>query len=331
MKLRILTLFLLSTLAITSSCRKSGTQLNITQHDAQQIQNYIASNNLVGFVQDTTGGDTSGIYYQIIQKPKTDTLLAYSDNISFVFSLKSFDGLYTSSDTIQNHYQGYLGHIVTDALPYGLELAIINDLKHYGGSMRVLIPSRLAYGRNGYGTGSSKVTSSHIAGNQCLDYYVHVISAQHDSATAAIARQNQTAYDQMVIKSYIASNSALAGLYSYDSSIGIYYRVSTPPSITDDITDNTTAEVNYTGYLMDNVVFDDHSAITDSTSVNIVDLIPGVQRVLKKYGGKGASVSMFIPSPLGYGQVAQSSSSGGVAIPVNSPLRFDFTILSVSP
>ena len=41
MKLRILTLFLLATLAITSSCRKSGTQLNITQHDAQQIQNKV--------------------------------------------------------------------------------------------------------------------------------------------------------------------------------------------------------------------------------------------------------------------------------------------------
>ena len=329
MKLRILTVCLLFTLAITSSCRKTGTNLTIAQHDAQQIQNYIAANHLVGFVQDTTGGDTSGIYYKILQQPKTDTLLAYSDNISFVFTLKSFDGLYTSGDTIQNHYQGYLGHIVTDALPYGLELAIINDLKHYGGSVRILIPSRLAYGRTGYGTGSSQVASSHIAGNQCLDYYVHVISAQHDSATAVIARQNQTAYDQLVISNYIANNSALAGLYSYDSSIGVYYRVTTPPSIADDITDNTTATVTYAGYLMDNLVFDDYSQIADSVSVNIPDLVSvGVQRALKKYGGKGASLSMIVPSPLAYGE---NASSGLITIPANSPLRYDYTILSVSP
>jgi hypothetical protein len=327
MKQRIITLFLLSTLAMAVSCRKNNNQLNIRQYDQQQIQNYIAANHLVGFVQDSTGGDTSGIYYKILQQPKTDTLLAYSDNISFVFSLKSFDGAYTSSDTIQNHYQGYLGHIVTDALPYGLELAIINDLKHYGGSMRILIPSRLAYGVSGYGTGSTQVASSHIAGNQCLDYYVHVINAQHDSATQIIAAQNQAAYDRTVINGYMAS-IALAGLYTYDNTIGAYYRITTPPSIPNDITDNTTATVTYAGYLMDNIVFDDHSQPADTTSVNIPDLLPGVQRILKSHAGKGASLSMMIPSTLAYGI---NSASDLVSIPVNSPLRFDFTIYTVSP
>jgi FKBP-type peptidyl-prolyl cis-trans isomerase FkpA len=176
MKQTIFTLLLLSTIGFVS-CRKTGVEPNIAQYDQTQILNYIKANGITGMKQDTVGGDTSGIYYKIIQ-PGIGLPLTYSDNISFVFSFRSFDGLYSKTDTIGNQYAGYLGHITTDALPIGLELAILNDLKYVGASMRVLIPSQLAYGTNGYGTGSINNPGSHIAGNQCLDYYVHVITSQ---------------------------------------------------------------------------------------------------------------------------------------------------------
>lgn len=314
MKQTIFTLLLLSAIGLVS-CRKHDNQPNIKQYDQEQIQNYISANGITGMKKDTVGGDTSGIYYKIILQPKTDTPLTYSDNISFVFTLKSFDGHYISSDTIVNHYQGYVGHIISDALPTGLEIAILNDLKYVGASMRVLIPSHLAYGVNGYGTGSITNTSSRIAGNQCLDYYVHVIASQPDNA------QRQAAYDNEVIKNYLAANN-LTSLYTLDS--GVYYHIQTQGTGTDPLTDNTTAEVTFNGRLLNNTVFS--SAISpDSTSVEIPNMIAGVSRTLKKHAVQGTVISMIMPSYLGYGTQAQSG------IPANSCLRFEFTIQSVSP
>ena len=325
MKQTIFTLFLFSAIALVS-CRKNDTQLNIKQYDQQQIQNYIAANHLTGIVQDSTGGDTSGIYYKILQHPNTSNpQLAYSDNIAFVFTLKSFDGIYVSGDTIANHYQGYAGHIVTDALPYGLELAIINDLKYYGGSIRILIPSHLAYGVAGYGTGSIENKSSHIAGNQCLDYYVHVINAQHDSATSVSAAALESVYDYQVISNYLTSNS-IASQYTLDS--GVYYRIVTPGKGTDPLTNNSTAEVTFYGRMLNNVAFDEDLG-ADSIPIQIPNQIPGVQRMLKKYGVQGETISMIMPSVLAYGKL---STSGTITTaPPNSCLRYEYTIYSVSP
>jgi len=314
MKQTIFTLLLLSAIVLVS-CRKHDNQPNIKQYDEQQIQNYISANGITGMKKDTVGGDTSGLYYKIILQPKTDTPLTYSDNISFVFTLKSFDGHYISSDTIQNHFQAYVGHIVNAALPVGLELSILNDLKYVGASMRVLIPSHLAYGVNGYGSGSITNTSSRIAGNQCLDYYVHVIASQPDNG------QRQAAYDYQVIRNYLAANN-LTSLYTLDS--GVYYHIQTQGTGTDPITDNTTAEVTYNGRLLNNIAFDSNF-ITDTTAVLIPDMISGVSRILKKHAVTGTVISMLIPSYLGYGTQAQSG------VPANSCLRFEFTIHSVSP
>jgi FKBP-type peptidyl-prolyl cis-trans isomerase FkpA len=179
MKQTIFTLLLLSTIALVS-CRKTGTEQTITQYDNSQIQNYIKNNAITGMIQDTVGGDTSGIYYQPLMKG-TGTPLAYTDEISFVFTIKSLDGLYSNTDTINNHFNGYVGHIYGGEIPVGMEIAIINDLKYSGGSMRVLIPSALAFGKNGYGSGSINVAGSHIAGNQSLDCYIHVIAKQTDN------------------------------------------------------------------------------------------------------------------------------------------------------
>src|SRR6202012_1932971 len=121
MKQTIFTLLLISAIGLVS-CRKHDNQPNIKQYDDEQIKNYIAANNITGMQKDTVGGDTSGIYYKIILPGKSDVPLGYPDNVSFVFTLRSFDGLYSSLDTIENHYQGYVGHIATDALPQGLEL-----------------------------------------------------------------------------------------------------------------------------------------------------------------------------------------------------------------
>lgn len=315
MKQTIFTLLLLSTIGFVS-CRKTGTEPNIKQYDDSQIQSYIQSNGITGMQKSN---DTSGIYYKIIQPGSGNDTLTYSDKISFVFTLRSFDGKYSSTDTISNQYLGYIGHITNSGLPVGVEIAIINDLKHSGGSMRILIPSHLAYGVNGYGTGSINNAGSHIAGNQCLDYYVHIIDKQPDT----VAQYN---YDEQVIKNYLTANNLISE-YTPDS--GAYYRIITHGTGTDPITDNTTIEASYTERLLNGTVLGTINPSTapgvDSTSFQIPNLIPGVSRMLKKHAVKGDLISIIVPSGQAYGL---SSPTG---TPSNACLRYEFTILDVSP
>ena len=328
MKQTIFTLLLISAIGLVS-CRKNGVEPGIQQYDQTQIQNYISSNGLTGMVKDTSGGDTTGMYYQILTKGSGD-LLSYNNLVSFVFTLKSFDGKYTTTDTIQNHYYGYVGHISTGTLPYGLELAIINDLKYSGGSMRVLIPSRLAYGRAGYGTGSSE-NANHIAGNQCLDYYVHIIG--NDAGLPAA----QSAYDDQVIHNYITKNAlTYTKVYAQDTNSSnvitgyyYYYNVRVPGTGTDSINFNSSITTNYAGRLLDETWFDlTANEPADTVSFDMQNVLKGVQLAMKHITS-GGTISMIIPSGLAYGTGSHSGSTAN--IPTNSNLRFEYEVKRVWP
>lgn len=301
------------------SCRKKNVNLDIRQYDDQQIQNYIASHGLTGkMIKDNSPGDTTGMYYEPLTEGRSLTIDTLTDTskISAVFSLSSFDGLYTSTDTIQNHYCNYIGHIVNQGLPAGLRVALLYDMKHNGGSMRVLIPSRMAYGINGTGSGSKENVNSHIAGNQCLDYYIHLVT-------------NQPGYDSLVINHYISSNNLTGYLPAKSSSAGhqtYYYKISKTGTGTDIINQNSIVEAVYTGILLDNVVFDDANTGADSVSLQIPNLIQGLQDGLS-HGTTGDWMSFIIPSGLAYGQ---NSSSGIATVQPNSCLRFNFQIISIT-
>ncbi|RYD89484.1 MAG: hypothetical protein EOP54_25530, partial [Sphingobacteriales bacterium] len=209
MKQILFTFLLLSTVILTS-CRKDKVDPNISEYDDLQIQNYIKANNISGMVRDTSDTDTAGMYYQILNEGNTANPIQYSDYVSMVYTIRSFDGKYKALDTITNHYAGYLGQFSGLGLPKGLQSAIHNVLKYKGGSMRLLIPSRLAYGINGYGSGSSGNVDGRIDGNQCLDYFVRIVD-------------NQDVYDQIAIEKYKTANS-LTG-YTVTPS-GLHYKIS---------------------------------------------------------------------------------------------------------
>jgi FKBP-type peptidyl-prolyl cis-trans isomerase len=322
------TVFALSLLAAISlfSCTKDRVQPNIYQYDQQQIQNYIAANGLTQMIRDTTAHDSTGIYYQIISKG-TGQAVDYSDKVFFVFSLRSLDGKYTSGDTINNHYYGYLGHITSDNLPLGVQLAIKNILRYPGASARLLIPSHLAYGRTGSGSGSSQIANNKIPGNACLDYYVHTIDLSTKNMN--INGQNVAvptylnAYDDQVIQSYMKANS-LTG-YTKTAS-GLYYKVLTPgTNPSDPITDNTTVTATYTGQLLNGSIFDGYHNGTNTANLDVVTLVSGVKEGFENYATSGTKISLLIPSYLGY---ASSSQTG---IPSYSCLRFTFVIQSITP
>lgn len=303
MKHTIFTFLLLSIIGLTS-CRKTEIEKDIKQYDQEQIENYIATNGLTGMQRDVTGGDTTGIYYKIIL-PGNGVEYKYTDSISFVYTLKSFDGLYNSLDTIANHYSSYVGHINKNNLPLGLQLIVKNVLKK-GGSMRILIPSRLAYGVKG--TGSGNIANSKIAGNQCLDYYIHAIT-------------NQKAYDDELLLKYIAANN-LTGYQKTAS--GLYYKINTPGTGTVPITDNTVMYVNYAGYLLNGNIFDSYSA-SGGTSFEVPAVISGVREAAINYCTVGTNISLLIPSGLAY------AAAGTDEIPPNNCIRFEMAIASTKP
>lgn len=325
MKQIVFTLLLISVIGLVS-CRKKGTDLNIRQYDDQQIQNYIAAHGLTKMVRDVSGGDTTGMYYQIIDSGKKTQPLNDTTRISMVFSLSSFDGLYTNADTINNHMFTYVGHIVSAGLPAGLRIALLNDLKYNGGSMRVLIPSRMAYGLYGNGSGSTKNANSHIAGNQCLDYYVHLINNEtsYDSLVMVnyMKAQNLTGYTPVTVRlpaNYVSPTPLPSHYCTY------YYKVEKAGTGTKVIDSNSIVEATYTGMLLNNTIFDSANNGADSVSLQIPNMIPGVQYALSHVHDGGSLISMILPSALCYGQAGASS------IPANSCLRFEFEIYSVTP
>lgn len=304
MKQKLFTLLLFSTV-IFASCNKDKVYPDIKEYDNQQIKNYISTNSLNSMVRDTTDGDTSGLYYQIIDKGMVDSpRIQYSDRVAMVYTIRSFDGKYIASDTIINHYYGFLGQFSRSSLPKGLQNAIYNVLKYKGGSMRLLIPSRLAYGIAGFGTGSSS-SGNRIAGNQCLDYWVRIVG-------------DQKAYDDLSIQKY--SNAYGIGITGYTRTpSGLYYKVSGSDT-GKVITKTSTAGVTYSLYNMNNTKLDE---ATTSASFIVEQLVPGVIEGLTK-ARNGQTISLLVPSGLAYGY------TGSTSIPSFSPLRWDFSISSLT-
>lgn len=318
MKQKIFTFLLIAATGFTACRKGQEADPDIKTYDEQQIQAYIAANGLTDFVKDTNLADSSGMYYKIINKG-TGVPLEYSDRVSLVFTLKSFDGKYVSTDTIKNHIYNYLGHLATTQsvpsttsanLPLGLQQAIKNILQYRDGSMRLLIPSRLAYGKAGTGTGSITNVNTRIAGNQSLEYYVHVID-------------NQDTYDDLVIRNYMTANS-LTG-YTKTAS-GLYYKILTPAKTGTYIDLQTTVSATDVGMLLNGTEIDAAAKTTATSFLMSTIFVQGIIEGLTTFGGDGLSISLIMPSRLGYG--VGGTTTG--AIPSNAPLRFDYQVVSTT-
>jgi len=312
MKRILFTLTLLVAIGM-SACKKNGAQPDIKEYDQQQIQNYIAANGITGMVQ---AQDTTGVWYKIIT-PGTGNpqdSLGYASALSCVYTEKSFDNKYILTDTILNHFQGFVGHIPLSP-PFGtpgLMLALHNIAKYKGAKIRLLVPSHMAFKTSGYGTGSSTVTNNHIAGNQCLDYTVSIIT-------------DQAAYDQALIATYMSANSLTGYTKTAD---GLWYKITKAPTGTDKITLNSSVTLNYTGTILNNTVFDNLYATTTVNFPDLTQVVTGFEEGLLALGKSNGSISIIMPSNLGYGTVSQGSAS--ITIPANSCLRFEVTVTTVT-
>jgi FKBP-type peptidyl-prolyl cis-trans isomerase len=329
MKQTIFTLLLITSIGLIS-CRKTNNDPNIKQYDDIQIQNYIKNNGLTGMKRDTSHGDTSGIYYEILSQGSTvgQTPLDYPDSIAFVLTVKTFDGKYVNQDSLNlAHYDGVVGNIAfsTSIMGFtkGLQSAIHDLVKYRGTRARILVPSRVAYGVNGAGSGSSSNVNNRIAGNQCIDYYVNVINSLPK-------------YQDYLINEFM-QKSGLTGFTRINSGrgAGMYVKITTPGSGVGDVYDYNLASTftaNYTGKYLNGAIFG--STATDNTAGGIDattlssfaptdGLRPGVEEALKGQTA-GAAVSMIMPSRLGYGK------AGNGTIGPDACLYFEFTIGTVT-
>lgn len=284
-----------------TSCKKDYE--SIQSIDSKSISDYIAKNNLTSSMIADPGN--SGYYYQILT-PGTGDLLKNTDSVLYNGEMRSLANgtVYSNSS---NNGNGNLSTFVgyTNQLQ-GLTVNAIRDVMlkmSRGGTARILLPSYLAYGKNG---------SGNIPSNENIDLYI-----------TTYPEALQADRDDALIKKYIAAK----GLTMTKDPSGVYYAVSAVGKGTYDITSTSTVNSSYTGKLLDGTTFDANTNFSNALNLSIKgwSVIAGkVQR-----DGK---ITIIIPSGLAYGTASQAGSATYPnGIPSNAILIFDIQILSVIP
>jgi len=275
-------------LTILISCQKEYETIDVI--DDRNVQEYIQQNKLN--VQEYQG---TGIYYQVVTAG-TGPEVQYSDRIPAIITMRSLDGKYVSVDTfnVANRYYNFLGYYN----PEGIRVGVKEVLKKSNGTIRMIIPSRLAFGRNGSGS---------IPGNASMDITVRVLDIS-----------KLIDYEDFTIRKYLESNS-LTGFTK--TSTGLYYKIG-QLGTGSPITTDSTIVANYTGKLLNGAIFDRALAGSEAT-FTLNSLVKGWRQAvpLIKQGG---SIRLIVPSSLGYGLDGSSPS-----IPAFSALDFDITVTDV--
>ena len=269
-----------------SSCTKEYE--TIEQIDERNIQAYIKQNALSGM---QPYGST-GVYYQILT-PGKGTAMEYSEKVPLVFTFKSVDNSFSSNDTIVNHYGGFLGYFGLEGVRTGIKEVLIKR----GGQIRLIVPSRSAYGRNGSGD---------IPGNTSIDVTVRALDIA-----------GLPAYEDIMISKYMQANN-LTGFTR--SSKGVYYKI-TSPGTGSSIAVDSTVTTNYTGKYLNGVVFDSATGFPSQ----LLYLVPAWQQIIPLIK-EGGSVRFITPSSQAYGLHSSEKSQ----IIDFSPLDFDVTVTNVA-
>lgn len=262
-------------ICIIAACEKEYDSIETI--DDRNVTAYIKANalNVVQY-QDT------GIYYEVINAG-SGANVEYSDQLPLIFTIKSLDGKYSSVDTFSsaNRYYNYLGYFNLE----GVRIGIKEVLKKKSGVIRMIIPSRSAFGRNG---------ARGIPGNASLDITVKVLD-----------KNKIGEYEDFGIKQYLAANS-LTGFTK--TSKGIYYKIA-DPGTGSPITVDSTITVEYTGKFLNGVVFQKAPA-GSAVSLQLEEFISAWQEILPLIK-EGGSLQLITPSSSAYG--IQGDPSRGMA------------------
>lgn len=269
---------------------------SIEELDAVQVQEYLKKNNLTGQFEEY---NDTGIYYKIIE-PGTGEEVDYTDKVFSTFTAKSLDGAFSLQNDSLNRFTSYLGYFSNAyGYPAAFSSTIKDILKKKGGTLRLIIPSHLAYGRGGN-------SSLKIPGNASLDCTIKLYDVN-----------NQTEFEDIFVKKYFQSSKINIEDFERTSS-GLYYQVIKEGTNDTLVTVNSNVTVAYTGKLTNGTVFDESTSYTSILGY----LVPGWQQGLP-FIRKGGKIRLIIPPALGYGSAATGK------IPPYSTLDFVIELLDV--
>lgn len=274
-------LALASVLVLFSACKKEYE--SIESIDKAKIEAYIRQNNL-NMIKDSLG-----FYYQVIEQG-TGSPLLNKDSVFYVTRVKSLSGNSYYTPPNFSAESTYLGYVKPDA--YRTALYAINR----GGKVRLIVPSHLAYGKNGSGI---------IPPNEIIVTDLEVFPYT-----------KQWEMDDRIINDFLTANK----LIGVKHPSRVYYIISQEGTGT--VVDaSSTITVKYKGRYLNGTVFD--QTVDDaSRTADLNDYISGWKKVLVGMK-KGTKVRIFVPSDLAYGV------SGNESIPPNTVLDFDIELVDV--
>lgn len=301
-KLSQFTLALIGLTVLFSSCKKTYDSIQVV--DGKKIEDYIKANNLTV----TPDSLKTGYYYQILNPGTGTALYATSDSVLYNVSVKGLENgtvYWASANGNFGTLAGYTNALVpvdnTVFSTIGVTALrdVILRLKP-GGSARILLPSYLAYGKNG---------NASIPSNENIDLTV-----------TTAPDKSQIALDDRIINDIIKKNN----LTMIKDPSRVYYSISTPGTGTDKISLSSTLIANYTLRFADGTVSQTNVDGTFSFTLGSLgvkgwgDVIPGKLT-------KGGKIRLLIPSDRGYGPLGIVPT-----LPRNAVLDFDIEIVSVT-
>jgi len=296
------TFALLSLIILFTSCKKEYE--SAASIDDATITTYLQNNNLTSSFTK----DPSGFYYQVVAQG-TGTTFLNTDSVLYGVTIKSLtNGTVYDQSPVNYNLGKFVGN--TDTLYAAttqsfavvipaIRTAMLN-LKP-GGSARIILPSSLAFGRNGLNA---------VPAGEVIDLIV---------TTLPYTRQSDL--DDYRIRTFLTEK----GLTATKDPSGVYYNISAPGTGTAVINGGSTLVANYTGRTLDGTVFD---SSTDGTASFVLkgdggSTIVGWQKVIPKLKA-GGKMRMLVPSGLAYGPAGSTGING------NAILDFDVEIVSVT-
>ncbi|MHA4894393.1 FKBP-type peptidyl-prolyl cis-trans isomerase [Pedobacter sp. PWIIR3] len=290
-KLSSYAFLLMGLIVLLNSCKKDYE--SVQSIDDQKIEDYIAKNN-ISAIKDPKG---TGYYYQVTSQG-TGELYKNTDSVRYSVVVKSLlNGTvyYTTPET--SNLGTFVGYS-TQLLGINVKgmLNVLNQMKA-GGSGRIILPSYLAFGKNGYET--LKVPS-----NEILDITIQTYT------------ESQAALDDKHINVFLTANK----LTATKAPSGVYYIVSTVGAGSQ-ITKASTITFNYTGRALNGLVFDSGTGAVST----LTSLVQGFM-VFTNFK-QGTAMRLIIPSVLGYGAAGnRNATTGATIVAGNECLDFDVEV-----
>lgn len=272
---------MLAIMLVLNSCDKE--YATIQDIDEARIQAHIKQNNL------SMTKDPTGFYYQVLTQG-TGALLRNSDSVFYTLNVKSLAGVSFFKSEAYGNEGNYLGYVN----PISYRIALLGVRR--GSKVSVILPSYLAYGKNG---------TALVPSNEVIVSEINVLP-----------QPTVWQLDDQKIINFLTANN----LTAVKSPSRVYYiqsQAGSGPVI--DI--GSTVTVKYKGRLFNGSVFDETIG-TAYLVTKLNALIKGWEVLLGMQ--KGAKVRIFIPSDLAYGLNPPNG------IPVSACLDFDIEVIDVT-